>query len=146
MSIAARWGSLAVIAVALLGAGGCGDSSRVPEVVTQTPMSLARITVRQTGSAAVTIDPGTVSFATDAAGTLVVKATVRSGARQSQTIIIRASIFDPSGTLVGDATGGQVAVSPGQSASIQLNGPAPHGTIASATFEVTSQPSPTAPT
>jgi hypothetical protein len=58
------------------------------------------------------------------------------------TVTIRGSLDDPSHQLVGDVSGGQINVAPGSTIGVQLSGPTPLGTIASATFEATAQPSP----
>jgi hypothetical protein len=133
-----------VVAILLLGPCGCGDPGRVPQVGAQTPLSLPDISVRQAGTAAVAIDPGSVSFTTDASGALVIKLRATSRAGQNQTILVHASVFDPAGVRVGDAASGRVDVQPGQTVAVQPNGPPPHGTIAATTLEVTTQASPTA--
>jgi hypothetical protein len=90
----------------------------------------------------VSIVPGSVSYRLDGSGTLVVHLGVTSNASDKQTITARASLFDSRGSLIGDATGGQIGVSPGSTVTLQLNGPKPNGEIASATFEFTALPIP----
>lgn len=121
---------------------GCGDDSKLPQVQA-TPFSTGSVSVLQQGNANATIDPASVSFALDNARALVVRLTVRSLATTPTSMVIRASMYDPSHHLIGDATGGQVNVSPGATAQVTLNGPTPLGTIASATFELSAMALPT---
>jgi hypothetical protein len=99
--------------------------------------------ISQEGSAPVTIDTSSVTFMPDDSGSLVVHVTLTSTSAAPVTVIVRGSLYDTSHAIVGDVTGGQVNVAPGSTTTIQLNGPRPLGTIASATFEATTQPSPT---
>ncbi len=136
-------GSLAV-ALLLLAAGlvGCGDV-RLPEAPSSAALTTGHVAVDQQGSTVVTVDPASVSFVVDASGSLVAHLRVRSAAAGSTTVSIRGSLFDAAHRLVGDVTGGSIDVAPGGTPAITLTGPAPGGTIASATFEASVLPSPT---
>ena len=101
------------------------------------------MTVRQTGDAAAQIVTSTIAYQVDDSGALVVHLNVQSQSASAQTITARASLFDAKGNLVGDATGGQISVAPGVTAALQLNGPAPTGTIAGSVIEVSNVASPT---
>ncbi len=79
----------------------------------------------------------------DDSRSLVAHLTVRSHATTTIAISIRGSLYDPRHALIGDVSGGQVNIAPGASAAVELNGPTPIGTIASATFELTTKPTPT---
>jgi hypothetical protein len=134
----------AFAAVLLLTAlSGCGDETRLPQVPSSTPFTTGSVSISQQGSAPVTIDTSSVTFMPDDSGSLVAHVTLTSTAVAPVTVIVRGSLYDPSHAIVGDLTGGQVNVAAGSTTTIQLNGPRPLGTIASATFEVTTQPSPT---
>jgi hypothetical protein len=100
------------------------------------------VAITQRGNAAATIDARSVSFKLDDSRSLVVRATLTSHATSLISISARASLYDPRHNLVGDAIGGQVKVQPGQQTTLNLSGPTPLGTIASAVFEVSGQPSP----
>ncbi|GAC1579802.1 MAG: hypothetical protein NVS3B18_13510 [Candidatus Dormibacteria bacterium] len=130
-------------AVLLLAAlAGCGDATRLPQVPSMTPFSTGAVLVTQQGNAHAIIDPRSVTFKLDDARSLVVHMTVRSTASATITISIRGSIYDPQHHIIGDLSGGQINVARGSTADVQLTGPTPLGTIASAVFEVTAQPSP----
>lgn len=139
---------LAGLMTALLAA--CGSSEQLPQAASSSPLVADDVTshINQTGSAEATIDPASVTFKVDNAGILVVKFRLTSTASAPQTIAVRASLYDSSGVVIGDstmpgATGGAVNVEPGATQDIELTGNAPSATIASATLEVSAQPSPT---
>jgi len=121
----------------------CGDTTRLPEAPATGALTAPPVRIDQTGNAAARINGSTVTFQLDDSGSLVVHVTVRSTAQNAQTLAIRASLFDSSDNIVGDATGGTVNVGPGVSLPVELTGPAPNGTIASARFELTTQAAPT---
>jgi len=136
------------LGVALLAAGlmvACGETPKLPEAPGTTPLKTDNVTVSQAGPAAVTIDQSSVTYKLDSSGTLAIGLTLISSAPTTQTIAVRASLYDPQGNLIGDATGGQVNVAAGATTTIQLNGQEPHGEIASALFETTVFPIPTTP-
>jgi hypothetical protein len=83
-----------------------------------------------------------VTYMLDNAGSLVVHLSLKSSASTAQTFAVQATLFDANGLIVGNASGGQVMVAPGATTPVQLNGQTPHGTIASARFEVTSVAAP----
>ncbi len=131
-------GALAAVALA-----ACGDTVRLPEAPATGALTSPPVQIRQTGSALAQVDPSSVTFQLDDSGSLVVRLNVRSTAGASQTLALRASLFDSSHRVIGDAVGGQVEVAPGASTAIELTGPAPIGTIAAATIEVNTAASPT---
>ncbi|MGH7687760.1 MAG: hypothetical protein ACREN2_13235 [Candidatus Dormibacteria bacterium] len=114
----------------------CGSTAQ-PEVQSAAPLTAQSVSARQTGNAPAQVVTPTISYQLDDSGSLVIHLTVRSQAPGAETVTVRASLFDAGGALIGDATGGRTSVPPGSAADLQLNGPAPHGTIAAATFEVT---------
>jgi hypothetical protein len=121
----------------------CGSAASQPEVQAAPPLTAQSVTVRQTGNASAQIVSSTITYQRDESGGLVIHVSVQSQAASAQTITARASLYDAKGDLVGDASGGQISVAPGATAALQLNGPAPAGTIASTVFEVSNVPSPT---
>ena len=131
-----------LLAAPLLGLVACGDT-KLPEAPSTAAFENASVAVHQAGNAPVTVNTSTVSFALDDARTLHGSLSVTSHATATVTIIVRVSLYNSAGGIVGDATGGQVAVAPGASATIPLTGPAPIGTIASVTVEVSIPPPPT---
>ena len=116
----------------------CGDTATIEEASTAPPLTAARVDITLTGDAGVTIpDPAhDVSFGLDDARLLVVALRVHSQATAPEVAAVKATLFDTSGLVIGDATGGTTTLQPGQDASFSLTGPAPTGTIAKATFEV----------
>jgi hypothetical protein len=134
----------AACAAALLIAGlaACGDDTHIPQAASPTPFATAPVAIVQQGNAPVSIDTSSVTFALDDTRSLVTHLSVRSDAPASVTIVIRGSIYDPTHALVGDLTGSQVNVAPGSTVSVELTGPPPLGTIASAVFEATEPPAP----
>lgn len=122
---------------------GCGSTTKLPEAPATGPLTSGSVQIKQTGNAAAQVDPASVTFQIDNSGSLVVRLRVTSNAGRPQTLAVRASLFDSSGGIIGDATGGDIGLPPGAPASFELNGPAPAGTIAAATFEMTAQASPT---
>lgn len=136
MASRAPRGALAALLVALLLAA-CGNATRIPQTGGQPPFRTATVTVEQTGDAPVAVDRASASFSLDASGSLTVHVVVRSTAAVAVTVVLRASLFSPSGALVGDATGGSLSLAPGASQAVELNGPRPNGTIARAVFETT---------
>ena len=136
-------GSVSAAALLMLGVAACGNDTRIPQTVTTTPFAAASVTITQQGNASVTIDPASVTFMLDDSRGLVAHLTVRSRAASTVTITVRGSIYDPQHRLIGDVSGGQINVATGQVTTVQLTGPTPLGTIASAVFEVTAVPFPT---
>ena len=131
---------LLVAGAALL--AGCGSTSQ-PEVGSSTPLTAASVAATQTGNAQAKLLTSTIAYRVDDSGALVIALSVMSTASAPQTILVRASLFDAKGTLIGDAVGGSTPVAAGATATMQLNGPAASGTIASAVFEVTNTLAPT---
>jgi hypothetical protein len=132
---------LAPLAGGLLLAG-CGGPPVIDQAVSQTPLAAANVTVTQTGDSDVAIPSGGVTFSQDAARLLVVDVKLRFSAAQPRTIALRATVYDSTGRIVGDATGGAVQVKPGSEVTIELSGPTPTGTIAAVTVEVHTVPAP----
>lgn len=121
----------------------CGDSApTVPQAATS-PLIGASVSVKQSGDAPVQIVPGSVTWKIDDARLVNVMLTVHSTAKAAVTASARASLYDKSGKLVGDATGGQLNVQPGKDIQLQLTGPTPLGTVESASFEFTTIPAAT---
>jgi hypothetical protein len=120
----------------------CGETPHVDEAATAA-LTESTVSLKQTGNAAVSVVPGSVRYRLDDARLLEVTLTAHSAATTAQTVTIRASLFDKSGRNIGDATGGQLDVGPGSDAAVTLSGPQPNGTIAAATFEITTIPAPT---
>jgi hypothetical protein len=131
-----------LVSCAGMALAACGSSS-VPEVASATPLTTGSVSFSQTGNAAAHVQAGSVTYRLDDSGSLVVTLNVISTSATPQTIAVRASLYNSSGGVVGDATGAQIQVAPGKTAPVQLNGPAPQGTIASAVFELTAVASPT---
>ncbi|MBV8528012.1 MAG: hypothetical protein JOZ75_06835 [Candidatus Dormibacteraeota bacterium] len=121
----------------------CGSSTTQPEVRPAPPLTAQSVTVRQTGNASAQVVDSTITYQLDASGSLVIHLSVQSQSASAQTITARASLYDAKNNLIGDATGGQISVAPGSTAPLQLNGPAPTGTIAGTVFEVSNVASPT---
>jgi hypothetical protein len=129
--------------LAVVGLTACGDTVQVPKPPTATPFStITAAQVTQEGNAPATIDPSSVTFSPDDTQSLVVHVTVHSTATTPTTMTVRGSLFDPQHQLIGDVSGGQINVAAGSTVSVQLTGPTPLGTIASAVFEVSTLPSP----
>jgi hypothetical protein len=120
----------------------CGNTPRLPEAASTPPLVTNSVSVTQTGTAPVTIVPDSAQYRLDDSGSLVVTLRVTSEATAPQTITARASLYDTNGKLVGDATGGDVGVDPGQTVTLQLDGPPPMGEIVSASYEFTALPIP----
>ena len=131
----------AVFLIAALAA--CGDDTTLPQAPSTAPFATSSVEITQQGNADATIDTSSVTFKLDDSRSLVVHLTMRSTATSTIAVSIRGSLYDPKHALVGDVTGGQINVPPGGTAAVQLNGPTPLGTIASATFELTAKPTPT---
>ena len=125
----------------LLAAGvlvtACGETTRLPQAPETAPLTAAGVAVKQTGNAPVGIIAGSVTYRVDDSGSLVIDLQLTSRAKSKQTITVRASLYGAGGSLVGDATGGEVGVDAGATTPIELNGPKPNAQIVSATFEVT---------
>ena len=134
---------LGCAALLLAGLTGCGNDTKLPQAPSSSPFSTGSVAITQRGNADASIDTSSATFKLDDAGTLVAHLSVRSTAATTITISIRGSIYDPQHRLIGDVTGGQIDVAPGSTAPGQLTGPTPLGTMASAVFELTAQPSPT---
>jgi hypothetical protein len=125
------------------GLAACGDVIRIPQAPSASAFVASSVAIVQQGNADVSIDTSSVTFALDDSRSLVAHLTLHSNAAVLATVTIRGSLYDPAHRLVGDLSGGEVNVAPGSTASVELTGPTPLGTIASATFEATAQPSPT---
>jgi hypothetical protein len=135
---------MALGAAALLAAlAACGDDTTLPQAPSTGPFTTTPVSITQQGNAAATVDTSTITFKLDDSRSLVVHLTIRSTAASTIAVSIRGSLYDPKHALIDDVTGGQINVEPGSSADVQLNGPTPLGTIASATFELTAKPTPT---
>ena len=126
----------------VVGLAACGETPQVNQAAAS-PLTAATVAVRQTGDAAITIKDGSITWHLDDARLLQVGMVVHSTAARAQTVSLRASIYDAGGRLIGDAAGGTLNVKPRSDAQITLTGPAPNGTIASATFEIRTTASPT---
>jgi hypothetical protein len=137
-----RAGTACATALLLVALSGCGDDTKIPQAVSATPFATSTVAITQRGNADATIDANSVSFKLDDSRSLVVRATLTSHATSLISVSVRASLYDPSHNLVGDAIGGQVKVQPKQQTTLSLSGPTPLGTIASAVLEVSGQPSP----
>ena len=122
----------------------CSDTASIEEATSAAPLTAPRVNITLTGDAGVTIpDPSReVTFRLDDARLLDIDLRVHSQATAPEIAAVKATLFDASGLIVGDATGGSTALPPGQDASFTLTGPAPTGTIAKATFEVHLTPAP----
>lgn len=125
-----------------LAAAACGDATRLPQAPSTSPFTTQKVAVRELGNAPASIDSNSVTYLLDASRSLVVTLRLTSRALARQTVTVRGSLYDSQGNLVGDVTGSQLNVSAGSSTTVRLNGPAPLGTIASVTFEVSEQPMP----
>jgi len=132
-----------VAATAAAAAAGCGGSTQLPEAATGGPVTAATVGFSQTGNADAHIQQGSITYRLDATGSLVVRLSLTSSAATTQTIAIRASLYNSSGSIIDDAVGGQIQVAPGATTQVELTGPQPQGTIASAVFEVTATAAPT---
>ena len=132
---------VAVVCGATLAA--CGSAASQPEVQSRPPLTEQSVAVRQTGNASAQIVNSTITYQLDDSGGVVIHLSVQSQSPSAQTITARASLYDAKGNLIGDATGGQLSVAAGRTATVQLNGPAPTGTIASTVFELSTVASPT---
>lgn len=120
----------------------CGSSAQ-PVAQASPPLTAQSVAVHQTGNGAARIVTSSITYQVDDSGSLVIHLSAQSQSAAPETVTVRASLFDSGGNLIGDASGGQVQVPASGSASIQLNGPAPHGTISSAVFEVSDVAAPT---
>jgi hypothetical protein len=85
-----------------------------------------------------------VSFRLDAARLLVVDVRLRSTAPTPRMVVVRASVYDSAGRLVGDASGTAISVPPGAETTVELSGPTPAATIAAVTVEVHTVAAPSA--
>jgi hypothetical protein len=134
--------TVAAACAALLGA--CGDTPHLSEAATSPPMTASKVDITLTGDRVVSIvhPSDDVTFKLDDARLLVVHVKVHSTATSAQTVSMRASLFDSANKLIGDATGGTLAVPPGADVAFDLSGPDPNGTISKATFEVHATASP----
>ena len=120
----------------------CGETPHVDQAA-RAPLTESSVSLKQTGNAQVSIVPSSVSYRLDDAHLLEVTLTVHSGASGAQTVTVRGSFTDKSGRLIGDATGSELNVAPGSDTTVMLSGPTPTGTIAAATYELTTIPSAT---
>jgi hypothetical protein len=143
MRLLRRLGPALAVAVVIAAVAACGDDTKLPQVPSTGPFQTNPVTITQQGNAAATIDQTSVTFKLDDARSLVAHLTLRSTATSTIAVSIRGSLYDPHHALIGDVTGAQINVPPGSTAAVQLNGPTPLGTIASATFELTAKDTPT---
>ncbi len=135
-----RWLLLAPLAGGLLLAA-CGDPAAVDQATTtRTPLAAASVVVTQTGDTDVVIPPGGVSFGLDAARLLVAHVRLHSNAPAPRTVVVRASLYDATGRIIGDAGGAAIEVPPGSDTTVELSGPTPSGTISAVTLEVHTVP------
>jgi hypothetical protein len=125
---------------------GCGGPATLDEAANATPVAVPDVAITQTGDSDIGIPTGQVTFGLDAAGLLVVDLHLRSAAAAARTVAVRATVFDSTGRIVGDATGAAVMVQPGTDTAVELSGPTPSGTISAATLEVHTVPSSTGTT
>jgi hypothetical protein len=130
---------LAVVAIAL---AACGDTVTLPQAPGATPFKAATVTITQTGDAPATVETDSVTYTSDNSGSLVIHLSLKSNATTAQTFAVQATLFDSTGLIVGNASGGQIMVAPSATTPVQLNGQMPNGTIASARFEVTAVAAP----
>lgn len=130
----------AALVLAVLAA--CGDDTHIPQAASSTPFATTPVAIVQQGNAPVSIDTSSVTFALDDTRSLVAHLSVHSDAPAPVTVVIRGSIYDRTHALIGDLTGAQINVAPGSTAPVELTGPSPLGTIASAVFEATAQTAP----
>lgn len=137
-----RAGVACAAALLLMALSGCGDQAKIPQAASATPFAASTVAITEQGNADASIDTKSVSFMLDDSRSLVVHLTLTSHAAAPISVSVRVSLYDPRHSLVGDAIGGQVKVQPGQQTPLSLTGPTPLGTIASAVFEVSGQPSP----
>jgi hypothetical protein len=121
----------------------CGSETPTVPQAASSPLIAPSVAVKQTGDAPVRIVDGSVSWKIDDAKLVNVTLTVHSSAGTAVTVSARASLYDKDGRLVGDATGGALAVQPNSDAQLKLTGPTPNGTVVSANFEFTTIPTPT---
>ena len=136
-----RLAGTACAVLVLLALSGCGDATAIPQAGTATPFAVGSVSITQQGNAPVTVDTTSVHFSLDDTRSLVVHLMLTSHATGPVTVSVRASLYGPSHNLVGDAVGGQINVQAGQPTAVQLSGPTPLGTIASAVVEASVQPS-----
>jgi hypothetical protein len=122
----------------------CGGPAVIDQAVNQTPLAVSNVAVTQTGDSDVVIVPGGVTFSQDAARLLVIDIRLRFTGSQPRTVALRATVYDSTGRIVGDATGGVTRVTPGSEVPVELSGPTPSGTISAATVEVHTVPAPAA--
>lgn len=137
-----RYRLLAPLAGGLLLAA-CGEPPVVDQATASSPLAAPSVAVTQTGDTDVTVAAGGVSFRLDSARLLVVDVRLRSSAPTRRTVAVRATVYDATGRIVGDASGGVIQVAPGVETPVELSGPTPTGTIAAVTLEVHTVPSPT---
>ena len=128
--------------LAALAVVACGETPHVDQAASA-PLTESSVGLKQTGNAQVSIVSGSVSYKLDDARLLQVTLTVHSKATTAQTVTVRGSLTDKTGRLVGDATGSQLNVAPGSDSTITLSGPNPTGTIANATYELSTIPAAT---
>ena len=131
-----------LLVIVALSLAACGDSKILTQAQATGGLTAASVRIEQSGPAHVQINASHVTFQIDNSGTLVVKLTLRSSESSPKTLTLRASLYDSGGTVIGTATGGVVNLASGASTLVELNGPAPNGTIAAARFEVTAQGAP----
>ena len=126
-------GLVGAVAVLLVACGS--DTPHVPQAQAS-PLTEASVSLKQTGDAQVTVDPASVRYRLDDARLLQITVTVHSKAAAPQSISIATSLYDQTGRLIGDASGGAINVAPNADVQVNLSGPNPNGTISAATFEV----------
>ena len=143
MSGAWRRSTVLALAPLALAVSACGSDVKLPEAPHTSPLKASTVPITQTGSGLATIDPSSITYSLDAAGSLVVKLSLTSTAAGTQTFAIRGSLYNDEGSIIDDVTGGSVNVAPGSTTRVVLNGIPPDGTISSARYEVTGTAAPT---
>jgi hypothetical protein len=139
---AGRLGGACALVVFGAALAACGSTTQLPEAPATGALAASPLPVTQTGNAAARIDPKSVTLHLDNTGGLVVHVSATSTAADAETIMVRGSLLSANGTPVGDVTGGAIDIAPGATVQLELTGPAPNGTVASATFEVSTAASP----
>ena len=125
-----------VLAAAALLVVACGSETPHVQQAVASALTESSVGFQQTGDAAASIDKSSITYRLDDARLLVVTLTLHSSASTPQTVGVRGSLYDKSGRLVDDATGGDINVQPNGTVQVTLSGPHPNGTIASAVYEV----------
>jgi hypothetical protein len=132
-----------LLALAAVAVGACGSMAASPEADNRPPLTTSRVEVKPTGDTSISLVDGGTTFHRDDAGLLVIEVKVHNSTSTSQTVVLKATLFDATGFQLGRAGGGAVNVAPGADALIELTGPLPAQSIAGATIEIVATPTPT---